>query len=252
MARTSTYPVSTLVLIAQAESIVTAMDLPENADAVASLEKEKLPKDFSTRLAVAVRELIRAESDQERIKTEYLRETKEDRVLAEQGAKWIKRLQAKARVYLSTRERDELDLAGQLRFGQLRNTASRGVTYELRILIPEAREHRTLLGLDPAFIVEGYEILRLLGIDLKETAAVKQQRKAMTTRVRQGELAVTRLLGQMRAADESAAFERVNGGLAFPLTIIATEIARAKAAGERGKAAREEAPFDDELTDTGS
>lgn len=244
MARTTAFEVSTKVIIDQAEAIVTAMNLPDHAQAVASLEREGLPKGFVEQLNVATRDLIRAESDQERIKTEYLRETKEDQALAERGAKWVKRLQAKARVYLATQERDTLDLAGQLRFGQLKNARSRGVTYELRILIPEAHEHQALLGLDTAFIVEGHDILRLLGIDLKETADVKAQRKTMTERVRAGELLVTRLLGQLRAADQAAALERDDEKLAFPLSIIATEIARAKAAGERRKAAE---GLDDDL-----
>lgn len=237
MARTTAFEVSTKVIIAQGEATVTALGLPDNAPAVASLEKEGLPKGFAGRLNVAVRDLIRAESDQERLKAEYLRETKEDKELSERGAKWIKRLQAKARVYLSTQERDTLDLAGQLRFGKLRAPRSRGVIYELRILIPEAHEHQALLGLDTEFVVEGHDILRLLGIDLKETADVMAQRKAVTEKVRTGELLVTRLLVQLRAADEAAALERDDDKLAFPLTVIATETARAKAAGERRRAA---------------
>lgn len=249
MARTSTYPVPTAVLIDQGEAIVTALSLPDNAEARAGLERERLPKDFTETLSHAVSDLIRAESDQERIKAEYLRETKEDRALAEKGAKWVKRLQAKARRYLSTQDADTLDLAGQLRFGQLRNTASRGVTYELRILIPEAHEHQALLGYDTAFIVEGHDTLRLLGIDLKETAEVKQQRKTMTAAVRKAELAVTKLLGQLRATDEAAALERDDEKLAFPLTVIATEIARVKAAAARKNTVGE---VEDELFDTGS
>lgn len=251
MARTYTFPVSTLVLIDQAEATVIAMNLPDNAEAVASLEKEKLPTGFSTWLNEETRELINAESLQERLKAEYLRETKEDAVIAELGVKWIKRLQAKGRAYLSKQETDDIDLAGQLRFGQLRNAANRGVTYELRILIPEAHEHQALLDLDPVFIAEGHDILRNLGIDLKETADVKSQRKTMTDRVRKAELTVSRLLGQVKAADEAAALDRPDGRLAFPLTVIATEVARAKAQTARRKAGVE---VEDELDlgDTGS
>lgn len=246
MARKSAFRVPTKVLIAQGEATAFAMKLADNAEALGRLEKEGLPKNLAERIEASTQALISAEVEQERAKAQSLRQRKFDRALADQGFLWVKRLHARGRMYLATQGSDTIDMAEQLRFGQTKNKNVRGAVYALRDLVPEAGEQQAVLALDDAFLTEGAETLRKLGVSMKATALALKNQQAITAQVRAGDVALSQLLDQVRIADEAASLAAPQGQATFPLTIVFTELARIRAAAARKKAAVTD------LEDTGS
>lgn len=220
--------VTTKTLILQGHETHRHLEAPANAESVQSLIRNGLNvPTYTVELKDATDELQQAEAEQERLKTDYLREVKEDEVVAREGYRWALRLQAMARGKIARDEgADPLDLRGRLRFGKIKDDRPRTIAFELFMLLPEAREFQSQLsehGVDAAFVQEGERLLSELGGELKETADVVAARKEATRRVRVGEKNLSRLLRQLEAVDEAAALEHENGRAAFGLYLVRAE-----------------------------
>ena len=97
-------------------------------------------------LETALARASAAEADQERAKAAYLTEADEDRALAEQGYRWVQRLQARVRLYgAGNPEASAYEYRSLFRFGQLRAARARSVVYELH-RIPEAEAQKAKLA----------------------------------------------------------------------------------------------------------
>jgi len=242
MAKQTSYNVPTKVLLEQARITLDQLTAPANADALAALDAQGLATGtFVADLRRATSETAEFEVTQERLKEKVLANAKDDQAAAEQGYRWVLRLQGKARHYLATVENDPHDVAGRLRFGELRSARARGVAYELRILLPEVDAVKNVLapfGVNDALIAEGRAILDKLGVERAESAAARSEQEKATGELRKAEVALARLLDRLVAADEAAAMDRVEVGPRFPLDIIKTERARVEAARQARLVAR--------------
>ena len=235
MASDRSYDVSTKVLIDQACLTHSELQAPANKpglDALQSVGFEVQP--FITDLDKSSAILRKVESSQERMKTIYLKETKEDRDFSEKGYRWILRLHSRIRSFLAENpQADEYELRTRFRFGKIRVARARSVVYELRILLPELEimlPELSGVGVTKDFYQEGEDILSALVKDRKETAEAKAEREKFTRKVRKAEIEVSRLLRRLELADIAAALEQPEGKRWFPLDIIRTEQGRIKAA----------------------
>lgn len=234
MTTTGTYEVSTKVLADQGRVLIRQLEASENATRLSELATFGLKaQEYLPQLKSAVQDLEDAEAEQERAKQAYQKETDEDAVLVDQGYTWVMRLHAIARAYLAGELEDKDDLAGTLRFGHLRVARARGVTYEMRILLPLEEDLLSTLqgfGGGQAFFQEGRDILTKLGVELKETAEAKAVRQKLTRRVRAAEVVASRAYRRLLAADEAAALTRPEKAPVFRLDVISAEIGRLAAA----------------------
>ena len=230
MASDRSYDVSTKVLMDQARLTHSELNAPANK-ALESVGLD-LPS-FINNLGTATEKLQKFEAGQERAKTELLRELKEDRGLAENGYRWLLRLQSRIRIYLSENPTaDEYVMRNRFRFGKVKNASARAIVYELRIVLPEVQkmlEELKGVGIDEKFFNEGKKILKQLGIDRDESAEAKADQEKMTREVREAEIKVSQLLRRLVLTDMSAALEHPEGKRWFPLDIIATEMGRIQA-----------------------
>ena len=242
------FPVPTKVLSSQCQTISNQLIAPANADRVKGLaefgfDAAKFGKEF----AAAVAELTQAKTDQEGTKGDYLSDAGLDQVTADLGFKWKHRLDARVRVYIGEHG-DAEDLAGQFRFGKLPAARARGVLTELRIVLPECKEHAAKLkpyGVTDAFVAEGQKLADKLG-GTKESTQSLELRKKQTKALHAVELKVSRMLDRLRTVDEAYAEEHEDQAPVFRLDLIRTELARVKALREARQAAGDESLHDDE------
>jgi len=230
MARSTRFDVPTKVILDQCRVVIDTLSATANAGWVAELKGQGLdPNDFVRSLRGAHEETMIADTEQERLKDECLRETRENQAVAEEGYGWIQRVQARGRQYLAGEEVDRAEVAGRLRFGKLHAARSRGVIYEMRLILPELAALKAEMkpyGLTDALIAEGKEILKRLGAEHAETAEVEAKRERATEKIRAVELKLTRLLDRLVAADEGAALERPENEVHVRLDLIAAERGR--------------------------
>jgi len=227
MSTVTAFEVPTKVLNDQARVILRDLDAPEKAPRIAELKG--LDANFKNGLATELLALEANEADQERAKSAYVKEAGDAQLVAEEGYRWVLELHANARAHLACVEQDPADLPGALRFGHLHSARARGVVYEMRILIPEVEKHVGVLGphgADAAFIARGKDVLVRLGVEQQEASDAKAAREALTRKVRQGEVRLSRFLRQLVAADEAASTRIPTRKPAFPLDTINAELAR--------------------------
>lgn len=224
--------VSTKVLIEQARSSSNQLKAPSMREGRDGVAAEGLKVEtFQADLDQAIEDGQNAEATQERLKQKYLHEAHQDQALAQQGYRWVQRLQSKSR-FAEASMAENLELPSRLRFGKLRSARARGVIYHLRIILPELETLRAQLapfGIDEAFIAQGYKILADLGVERAETAEAKAEREDMTRQVRKAEKRLDQLLTQLDAADQAAALARPDARRFFSLEIIKAEMARQNA-----------------------
>lgn len=225
---TAAIRVTTKTLIFQGQDTQRHLEAPANAERVQALVRKGLDvPTFIVELKAGTEELQQAEAEQERLKTDYLREVKEDAEVARKGHQWVLRLQAMAKAKIASDGGvDTLDLSGIFRFGKMKDARPRTVVFELILLQHQAREFQPLLanhGVDAAFIQEGDELFAALGGELKESEDARAARKQATRRVREAEKNLSRLLRQLEAVDEAAALESDDGRAAFGLHLVRAE-----------------------------
>lgn len=247
--KNSAYEVPTKVLLAQARSTLRELAIDATAPRRAALKELGIDaENFTAELQSATDALQEIEAEQERAKAHYQHEASEDRAIAEEGYRYKLALDARVRAYIATNGDDD-GLRNRFRFGQLRVARARGVTYELRIVLPEAQAFKDKLaavGVDDAFIQKGYDILARLDADRQETTQARAQREKLTRQVREGELRLSRLLAQLVAADEALAVATPAEGRVFRLDLIRAELGRIEAAREERLAASDMPVIDED------
>lgn len=234
------YDVPTRVLVEQGRISQQQLTLAANAARAGQLSTFGLDVEvFAPELKAAADSLADLDAAQERAKSAYLKEAKDDQALAERGYRFKLQLDARVRACIATNGDDD-NLAGRFRFGHLRIARARGVLHELRIVLPEAMALHAKLkafGVTEAFIADGQAIAAALGGD-KESAEAKREREMLTVQVNAEELVLSRLLDRLRQADEGVALDEPALAPVFRLDLIKAELNRIKAAREARLAAR--------------
>ncbi len=233
MTRSTRYDVPTKVLLDQCRVTLDTLAATSNAAWLTELKHQGLDSgEFMRALKNTYEVTIAAEATQEHLKEECAKEARDNQAAAEEGYRWLQRVQARGRNYLATEDVDPADIAGKLRFGKLHNSRARSVMYEMRVILPELADIKATLkpyGLTDALINEGRALLKRLSIELTEAADADTRRRAATKKVREAELTLTRLLDRLLTADESAALERPENEPHFRLDLINAERARVEA-----------------------
>ena len=203
MSTGSLFNVPTVVLLDQAKAVLDEFRSPSTADIrhymrEAGFDPDRLADD----LRRAYERGHQLEAAQERAKQLVREEREEDRLAAEQGFQWIRRLHARLRLADAEGALDHVDVGRRFRFGHLPAARVRGVVYELRILMPLVHQLGDSLadyGVDAAFRREGDLRLAAVVRDRAETIDAQAERERLTEAVREAEAELVRLLRRIRS-----------------------------------------------------
>ncbi len=226
--RETAYPVPTRVLLAHAEVLLRQLKAEVNTKRVADLAEFGLEgTEFTKQLVAANAALVGAETAQEGAKGDWGAGIVDDQGRAEAGFRWIGRLHNRVRNYVKAKGNHD-DLTGQFRFGKLPAPRSRGVVNELRLLLPECKEHAEKLktfGVTAKFVAEGQMLLDGMAGKSAAGAAMDVVRNR-TGDVRDAELKLCQLFERLVTADESVAEETATEAPLFRLDLVRAEMAR--------------------------
>jgi hypothetical protein len=218
------FKVSPERLLDQARASLDLLRAPENADLRADLSSVGLEGvRFTFELEDAVLALSTARADQLQLSAALDEEREQDRLLAEEGFRWLSRLHARARLAAAGGADPEGIFPHRLGYRALPRARGAGVEAELARVLPELDGLAAILaphGLDAGFVEEGRQLSRGLQRARARTATVADRRKTATTAVRGAEQALITALRRLVAADEATCLERPGRRRAFPLTLL--------------------------------
>ena len=212
-------------LIEQGRESIALLREPDLADrraelAVVGLEGAR----FTFALEDAVAALEAARESQLRLSEALGEERDQDRILAEEGFRWLQRLHARGRYAAAGGADPEGQLPARLGYRSLPRARGAGVEAELSRALPEVEALLPVLqvhGVDRAFVDEGHQLARGLGRARQRTAEVHARRVEATATLRACEEALVTLLRRLVAADEAASLDLADRPLGFPLRRLA-------------------------------
>jgi hypothetical protein len=179
---------------------------------------------FTFALEDALAGLETARADQLRLSEALEDEREQDRILADEGFRWLQRLHARGRYAAAGGADPGGELPARLGYRSLPRARGAGVEAELLRVLPEVEALLPRLlphGVDQAFLDEGQQLGRGLARARQRTADVQARRKEATAAVRAGEEALSTLLRRLVAADEAASLDLPGRPISFPLRLLA-------------------------------